>query len=604
MWGGFARTAAESDLEDIEPAVAVAHPRSLIAAYRKVVRAQARDDEGWRALSLSLEKVHPLLNRQRERFTLEQRWRASHQCSPVKNEQLVHWECSIFSAIIAHQPPAEQLDALLSRPEWAFEALDLLDVFQDMDEPDLSALLEGLPGSSGKDLERKLGFLLAQQKVEVTSQNGGFLCSLLEYPKEAPREPPSRCLAVQIVLRYGNEKLWEKVLLSGALRPGDVTFFRRRWPREQRFLAFRTGIDYVSLRKSVDLATLGHILVASNRLNGDLVFYAGELDTKLREERARPSAPFHPCFQVAFSVTCMRELIRRHPQVVTGWLDLAIQDDLDWPRVKFMKSTYPLYEALCEALFLERDPRASSLYTALRTSTAQKDSFIRDRIGDVLPLLLFRIDVGEVRSHRKVWYRRCGGDMALLGFATAARQYGRDDFLLELVRDGLASAACFNQAKAISLTGWCGTAPKFRSLLEDIPAEPGSWFDSLKEQALARSNRELWARRWLGEFLTARSLAKSFAAFRLFLRCVDRRYRAWRDEALRTVPQTGVTVQRRMRFLKINYREIEQAIERNEKDLDKYFLYLGIPDERLSPWTGIPPAREGTRRYPEGPEPA
>jgi hypothetical protein len=46
-----------------------------------------------------------------------------------------------------------------------------------------------------------------------------------------------------------------------------------------------------------------------------------------------------------------------------------------------------------------------------------------------------------------------------------------------------------------------------------------------------------------------------------------------------------------LRFLTTNRREIEKAIEENEKRLDKYFLYLDIPDERLSPWTGLPPAR-------------
>jgi hypothetical protein len=596
VWGRFERTVEEGYLEGIEPAVAVAHPQCLIATYRSVVRIQSRDEEGWKALSFSLEKVHPLLNRQQELAALKKRWHALCQLSPGKNDQLVDWECDLFAAMIANQPAIDQLQALLSRPLWAFDNLDLLGVFQDMDEPSLTALLESLPGYDNEVLERRLVFLLAQSKLNLTPRSENFLCRLLKLPESAPRKPPSRCLALQVILRFGNARVLEKAILGGELLPGDVVFFHKRWPGEGCLLSLRTRLDYATLRKSVDLATLGYILVASERLDDDLASYTDDLDTTLRQEKLEPSDPFHPCFPLAFSVPIMRTVLKRKPLVVTGWLELAIKDDLDWSHINFMKSTYPMYEAVCEALFLERDSRARGVYAALRYSTRQKESFFRDKIGDTLPLLLFRVNFDEVRSDRKAWYEACWGDMALLDFATAARQHGREDFLLALIHDGLASPAFFDQAKAISLAGWCGAAPGLRTLLENLPVLPGSWFESLKGQTLSRIRREDWARSWFWEFLSARSLAKSFAAFRLFLRCVDRRYYAWRAEVVQGVPEATVPWQGRLKFLAINYREIEKAIEDYEKDLDKYFLYLSIPRERLSPWTDIPLAREDVRR--------
>jgi hypothetical protein len=592
VWGDFARTSAESDLEAIEPAAAVAHPATLVNAYRKIVRTQADDEDGWRALSLRLERVHPLLDSRSERAALTKRLHAVHQCSPPRHDQLVHWEFGIFAALIADRPVDEQLRTFLSRPDWAFNNRDLLDLLQPLNEAGSFALLESLPASPALELERRLTLLLAQSSLPLRPEDEEYLCRLLELPEKAANEPSSRVLAVQVVLRAGNQNLWDECLRRGYLHPYDLTFFRERWPGEQRFLAWQTSASYITLRQSIDLATLGYILVANDRLDGDLDRYVDELDTVLRVQRLGRSDPFHPRFRVEFSVDCLRAIVRQRPGVVTEWLDLATNEHLDWPGINFLKATYPFYEALCEALFLERHRRASELYTNLRVATRQEQPVFRDRIGDSLPLVLLRIEVDEVHSHRKAWYQSCGGDMALLDFASATRQHGREDFLVNLIRENVASSNAFERAKALSLAGWCSGVPDLHVLLETGPAEAGSWFASLKSQALSRWRIEAWARSWLTEFLHARSLANSFAAFRLFLRCVDRRYIAWSKSILEEVPKANRTMQRRLRFLTTNHQEIADAIKQNEKDLDRVFLLLRIPNERLAPWTGLPHARQ------------
>lgn len=121
VWGDFARTSAESDLEGIEPVIAATLPGALVSAYRTVVRTQVADETSWGALSLSLEKVRPLLNRRRERAPMTKRLQEVHQLNPKNNDQLIHWECDLFSACIANEPPTKQLNALFCRPAWTFD---------------------------------------------------------------------------------------------------------------------------------------------------------------------------------------------------------------------------------------------------------------------------------------------------------------------------------------------------------------------------------------------------------------------------------------------------------------------------------------------------
>lgn len=587
VWGAFEVTSSQGDLGRIEPVVAVVDPHALAAKFRAVVRTQARDDEGWKALSTSLWQVHPLLNRRQERESLRRRWLTVQAGDPKEEKQLLYRECDLFAAVIATLPAEEQLELLLSRPSWSFDALDLLNVFSELDGSTLGALLDSLPHSRGKELERKLAFLLAQSTLQFTEKDEVFLCSLLKEPDPPTSEAPSRWLAIQTIFHSRSDRLWERALSGGNLDPNDLVLYRARWPERREFLAHQTVISYAVLRKVVDLATLGHLLAARGG-GSDLTTYAEDIDKAIRQEKASARRWSQPLLRADFSVTCIKELVTTYPGSVKGWVDLVVAEDLGHRQVNFVKSTFPLYEALCEALFILRHPRATDLYRALRNATQQKDPIFRDQVGDCLPTLLFRIDEPTAEPLRKEWYQNCWGDMALLCYATTARRHLRESFLINLIKTGLRSTSCFEQAKAVSLAGWCGALPEVQLILEQFTVEPGSWLESLKEQAITRCQWEGWARFWYTEFLSSISLVRSFAAFRLFLRCVDQRYYAWGPEIMSSLSESGTRAQQRRRFLRVNQRQISKAVEKNEKDLNKYFLGLKIPGGRFAPWAGLP----------------
>lgn len=465
----------------------------------------------------------------------------------------------------------------------------------------MQELLGVLPTSKGTELERRLVFLLSQQCLELDVGTEDFLFRLLQSAGSPSADSPYQLLALQIALGFGTPRLWTRLIVDGALEPNDVAWFRERWPGRQEFLGFHTSIEYAKLRCSVDLASLGHLLVAGDRLDSDLALYVVDLDARIRKEWERGSDPFRPAFKVSFSVPCMRAVFKFQPETVKGWLRFVLVKKVDWVAVNFAKSTLPLFEALCEALFLDDDPRASELYESLFNLTRQKESFFRDEIGDTLPLLLLRSYTESAFIHLESWYHRCWSDKSLLDFSTAVLQSGRHEIIVRLVERGLASSMRIEEARAVSLAGWCGAIPEVRHLLQGRAYVTGSWFDLLKDQSVARNRNEDWAKYWFAEFLFSRSMAGSFSGFRLFLRCVDRRYYAWYP-VLASRAKVSRAGRRRLRFVTANGRDISKRIESSEKELEKYFLYLKIPDERLVPWTGLPPVRQGVSVPDEAPE--
>ena len=92
----------------------------------------------------------------------------------------------------------------------------------------------------------------------------------------------------------------------------------------------------------------------------------------------------------------------------------------------------------------------------------------------------------------------------------------------------------------------------------------------------SRLGREEWFRR----FTTRPDTEGAFAAFRLFLRCVDRRYWVWRGRIVEDARLSAV----RRRYLAVSRDEIERAIKENEKDLEKRFLGTEIPENSVHPW--------------------
>jgi hypothetical protein len=97
------------------------------------------------------------------------------------------------------------------------------------------------------------------------------------------------------------------------------------------------------------------------------------------------------------------------------------------------------------------------------------------------------------------------------------------------------------------------------------------------------ATRDQRARHWFTTFLSRKGRAERWAAFQLFLTCVDRRFDTW---LWPTLDEHGLGYRsstRTVRHLRVNHERINKRIDESEKVLTARFCHHQI-DDGLFPW--------------------
>ena len=137
----------------------------------------------------------------------------------------------------------------------------------------------------------------------------------------------------------------------------------------------------------------------------------------------------------------------------------------------------------------------------------------------------------------------------------------------------------YDRARAIALLGFSGDPKDVDFLTHWQATHPDSWVRDVAQIALQNHRRNTWARRWFDRFLKREDKAQAWAAFRLFLRCTDRRVWFWLPETLLTEAPLW-----KQDALVANINVIKKAIERNEKSWRDRFLGRKVKPRELWPW--------------------
>lgn len=277
-----------------------------------------------------------------------------------------------------------------------------------------------------------------------------------------------------------------------------------------------------------------------------------------------------------FRPDSLLEVVKQQPSLVGQWVVAATGDDSS--RLLFHASQF--YKQLCLALLNEQPAEGERLWQAL----AKNDLFSGSRnlnLDDRVAILFIADDNPTVDRLRSLALDRATTDQSLLGLLIAARRYGRGAWIADRITADLAAGHLWRTARALTMIGFTTPDTTTSQVLGGYNPDDSDWLSLVAGAANQWRQRDEWAKHWYQEFHARLGRAEALAAYRLFLRCVDRRFRTWTDDerqATRDLPTWKRT------HLILNERALETAMEENEKELERTLYHTRIPGGQIRPW--------------------
>jgi hypothetical protein len=180
--------------------------------------------------------------------------------------------------------------------------------------------------------------------------------------------------------------------------------------------------------------------------------------------------------------------------------------------------------------------------------------------------------------------RSCTSDIALLDLATSALLEGRGDWIAEQCRRMAAEPRAWRRAQGLALLAFADVTTEEWDDAYSASRLEGTFLTWSHGNLRSHVERNAWAKHWYGEFFGRVDADLSWAAFRLFLRCVDKRFFAWvRMVEDRAQPAATVAEERR-RFVRTAMPSIGRAMKENQKDLERRFLSIRFEEGGIAPW--------------------
>ena len=290
-------------------------------------------------------------------------------------------------------------------------------------------------------------------------------------------------------------------------------------------------------------------------------------------------------FSRSFSIHTLDFVVRFRPDLVNIWL-AGITDDVLASKQRLIKGR-GFYESLCEVLLSIDPPKGLNLYHQLNEEHAAINFVVRGTGIPVLRYALFKaFDFPEVIDAWDQCLQQCKTDQELLELVIVAKAGNRLKWLESRVKQDLESTVIFNQSRAMTIRGLLAAKDTGEWLAQQTKPQEETWFDRVAAKAYLYWQTDNWAKYWFERFLSVENDIYAWTAFRLLLRCADRRFWIWHDELRTTVLCCG-DVQRRFAFLNNNTNTLRNSIKQNEKTMAEHFLATKVLDNQVWPWMRV-----------------
>lgn len=269
---------------------------------------------------------------------------------------------------------------------------------------------------------------------------------------------------------------------------------------------------------------------------------------------------------------------------ILGWLEGL--EDLTEAFCRRVRLAEGLFIALCEALLKVDPPLGGRLWKALQAVLAMRHRGIAGL--DERLLMLFRApETPEVLALREQLLTPglARTDHDHFEVALAASLNGCEVWLKERIRADMTSTVGWQRRRGVLLGGFVTN--------NDIE-QPEAWIEGPCDSSEALGRRkagrrryfEGCARHWWGRYLVATTIVDAFAAWQLFMACVDRR--AWRylQNSISERPDHQELDRKKRLHFELNLQALASQMEEHEKGLKE--TYLGEkPPTTFGAWGGL-----------------
>lgn len=640
LWNSqsFSAGAEEHRFEELEPALCRTQPDALAPLVRDMARGILDLADGFLRNRYFGIRGHELTFGPAEWEALAQRSAHLSQATPV-NRTEAYVESHLFALLLQGLSEREQLAALLNRHAEREDSTSCEDVFREITNWD--AVDAGLAGDEAHHLYRVLWFA-SSRDTPAPERTLKRAAVLIAHPSKLVRACAIRLLVrngdsrtrralfesewkterdqTLIEQNWGSMGLVDAARatddieqLSSRLAPeylGDLVRARGCTEPDLDFLIQRIdkglGLERARLQwASPPTIALGgpgepvHVVEASSgskstrpkkgtlkdlaeRLDPvmsaarhqaavDELNAAGEAIAELRSKGATELLAGPPA-------EVLRAISNHRPSAIERWLAVALATGRASDRLLEWYSGF--YQDLCAHLLSAQPKHGVALYRRLRA--AQIVRIVDGAVGVMhIDIAVWRAPAEpSVRVLRQSLLAAASSDKELFEISLAAAKAGASGALVELIRDDLRTADNFAMARSATLLGFCPSSPEVdRALGEISDGHPVGWVADVVGRARRRYHYDASARHWFDQFLVVDGEVEAWAAFRLLLKCVDRRFWTWVDG-----PRLRSAEPRRVTFYAANRDQIERACKENEKDLEKYFVGHDVLRGSMHPW--------------------
>jgi hypothetical protein len=293
-------------------------------------------------------------------------------------------------------------------------------------------------------------------------------------------------------------------------------------------------------------------------------------------ERARQDGA--AMFGSHFRGDSLSEVIRRRPELVASWV--AMMEGENSEEVIWRAGDF--YRALALSLAPIDPGRAAGIIRRLRRSRQSTRVVVAPMKIDALTYAAWEIpDCPDARELLAETLDSAFSDKSLLEIVLVAQHLGAEDNLIRAIECDATSGMLVLEARALTLVGWLDQSPALYRLQPLLDNRRG-YLDEVAQTARERLHRNRLAKAWFNEFLCRREEETAWAAFRMALRCVDRRFYLWSSHMTDAV---GDLPERWRLSLAVAESDVANAIDRNERGLEDLLFGTRIGSSKiLAPW--------------------